>query len=405
MKYTELNNCLCCNSRNLIQHLDLGLQPLANSYRSQDEKLDEFELRTNLCTECFHLQLSIAVDPDLLFKNYSYVSGTSKTLHSYFEWFSNFVSEQTEIVDSTCVLDIACNDGTQLDYFKSKGFNTYGIDPAENLYSTSSQNHEIYCGYLDDLISKKWSNKFDYIIAQNVFAHNADPLNFLLKMSLMLKTNGRIYIQTSQSEMILNNEFDTIYHEHISFFNVNSMRELSRRVGITLVDVFKTPVHGSSYVFVFQMVSNLCEKINNILAYEKWQGLQTIDTYKFHANNALVTISEFNETIKTYRERGYKIIGYGAAAKGNTILNAAKVYLDIIIDDNDLKWDKYTPGSNSKIDGPHRLVDFYGSNVLFIPLAWNFYTEIMNRMNEHFANFGEVVSFKYFPIRQLVKIK
>lgn len=260
MKYTKLDKCLCCDSSELVTHLDLKTQPLANSYRKKNEILDEFELKTNLCTECYHLQLSIAVNPDLLFKNYLYVSGTSHTLRNYFNWFSDYVFELVDFKSNLKVLDIACNDGTQLDYLKEKGFETYGIDPAENLFPISSKNHTIYCGYLDPFISDKWENKFDVIIAQNVFAHNANPFDFLIKIKKMLATNGIVLIQTSQSEMILKNEFDTIYHEHISFFNSNSMLSLSKRANINLIDIIKTPVHGSSYVFVFKSNSLLKRK-------------------------------------------------------------------------------------------------------------------------------------------------
>ena len=148
MDYNKKNECICCANTNLTQILNLGEQPLANSYHSDGETLPKYPLNLNLCTKCYHLQLSHIVNPDLLFRNYLYVSGTSDTLREYFDWFVNFVNEYRGSISGS-VLDIACNDGTQLDYFKNKGWDTYGIDPSENLYPVSSNNHNIICGYFD----------------------------------------------------------------------------------------------------------------------------------------------------------------------------------------------------------------------------------------------------------------
>ena len=145
--YTEINECRVCSSSNLQEVLDLNEQPLANSYH-KGESLESFPLKINVCEECHHVQLSVVVNPDLMFKEYLYVSGTSKTLHEYFE---NFVSLCEEYVDSKGnVLDIACNDGTQLDKFKARGWKTFGVDPAVNLHPLSSKQHSIECDYWDE---------------------------------------------------------------------------------------------------------------------------------------------------------------------------------------------------------------------------------------------------------------
>ena len=172
--YKEKKDCVCCGKSNLSLVLDLNNQPLANSYHKEDELLEEYPLGLNLCEDCYHLQLTHIVNPDLLFKNYLYCSGTTQTLRDNFEWFSNFVLENSDIEVET-VLDIACNDGSQLDCFKSKGINTYGVDPAENLHELSSKNHNVICDYFD---SSLYDRMFDVIIAQNVFAHNENAKKF-----------------------------------------------------------------------------------------------------------------------------------------------------------------------------------------------------------------------------------
>ena len=169
----ELTECLCCGNKNLSMTLDLGVQPMANSYlKSPDEEELKFPLVLNLCRNCFHLQLSHAVNPDLLFRNYLYVSGTSQTLKDYFDWFANYsfdyFSERPK-----AVLDIACNDGTQLNSWKKLGLATYGIDPATNLHPISSAEHEVVLDYFtDEYVEHYKSKNLDIINAQNVFAHN-----------------------------------------------------------------------------------------------------------------------------------------------------------------------------------------------------------------------------------------
>ena len=241
----EIKECIACGSNNLVPLLDLGLQPLANSYlKSEDETEPYFPLATNYCKHCYHVQLTHKVDPDLLFKNYLYVSGTAKTQLEYFDWFAQFVMENHKVER---VLDIGCNDGSQLDAFKRLGAVTFGVDPAENLYDISSQNHSVHCGYFDDSFP---NIEVDAVICQNAFAHNYNQLGFLRNMNRVVKENGYIYITTSQADMIMNCEFDTIYHEHLSFYNIKSMDALCRRAGLNLVEVLKHPIHGNSYIFV-----------------------------------------------------------------------------------------------------------------------------------------------------------
>ncbi len=201
----ELNSCLCCENTDIRTILDLGNQPLANTYHN-GESLEVFPLKLNLCQNCWHLQLSHAVDPDLMFKNYLYVSGTSNTLRDYFDKFVDITLEYNR--NAKNVLDIACNDGSQLDSYKKKNLKTYGIDPAENLYTISKEKgHDIVVDYFTTDSVKKFQNtKFDIITAQNVFAHNTYPLEFLKTCKDILSDDGNLFIQTSQANMVVNNE-------------------------------------------------------------------------------------------------------------------------------------------------------------------------------------------------------
>jgi 2-polyprenyl-3-methyl-5-hydroxy-6-metoxy-1,4-benzoquinol methylase len=390
------NNCLACDSKNIHVVLDLGAQPLANSYKdTQLAAEDRYPLAVNLCHECFHLQLSHTVDPEIIYKNYLYVSGTSKTLGDYSNWFANFVKEYLGN-NAGSVLDIGCNDGSQLNYFKQLGFETYGIDPAENLHHLSQANHTVVCDFFGpDAVTKLFNDGYNAITAQNVFAHNPSPVEFLKSCRALMREHTLLFIQTSQADMVLNNEFDTIYHEHVNFFNTNSMRKLAARAALHLIDVVKTPIHGNSYIFVLSLNNSRQYHVQNIINLEA--PLLKLDTYQAWRDTVEANVCALKHQLDKFRSQGRLLIGYGAAAKGNTLLNYSGIQLDFIIDDNPLKQGKFTPGAGIEICGID-LLDRYTNqdNLVFVPLAWNFFAEIKQRIKLKRNNTSDVF-VKYFP--------
>lgn len=391
--YTKINNCLCCNSRDLKKILDLNKQPLANSYLKNKTDFEiNYPLAINYCPECTHIQLTHAVDPDKLFKNYLYVSGTTKTLKDYFDWFVDFTKKYT---DGKNVLDIACNDGTQLDSYKKNNYNTYGIDPAENLYDVSSKNHNIVCDYLSYESIGKFDILFDIIIAQNVFAHNTYPKEFLNICKSSLSKGGHIFIQTSQADMVKNNQFDTIYHEHISFFSVKSFCTLAKNVGLNVIDIQRSSVHGTSFIFVLS--NDGIDQSEKFISQEYELNLEIMEEY---SRKCKKIASDTFDRITQIKSEGYKVVGYGAAAKGNTFLNFSKINLDYIIDDNSLKQNLYTPGSRIPIYSSDKLIE-EKEKICIIPLAWNFFDEIRERViNLEVKN---CIFLKYFPEQSILK--
>lgn len=398
----KLDRCLACNSTELVPVLDLNTQPLANSYKeTREEVQQEFPLAINHCKHCHHVQLTHAVNPDLMFKDYLYVSGTSQTMRDHFWWFANYATEYYKMLNggtpATTVFDIGCNDGSQLDQFTKLGILTYGIDPAENLHEHSSLAHEVHLGYFDKEFVHSKDDNYDIITAQNVFAHNYDPFGFLDAAKDVMDDNSLLFIQTSQADMIKNNEFDTIYHEHISFYNINSMNELCNRVGLNLIDVVKCPLHGNSYIFVISKTINRHANIENHIDMEKRIGLLSDNTYVEYAKKCNEVVEKLKVEIKNYSEKGYMIVGYGAAAKGMTLLNYSGIDMNCIIDDNPLKQGRFTPGSNIPILSSERLElikDDVG--VVFVPLAWNFFDEIKKRIISK-RNNPKDIFLRYFP--------
>ncbi len=384
--YKKLDNCLCCGNRNLFVVLDLNTQPPANSFHKPNEELTEYELKLMGCEQCWHTQLSIAVDPAELFKHYLYVSGTSKTLRDYFDWFAKQYSGQK-------VLDIACNDGSQLDSFKKLGWQTWGVDPAENLVPTAqSKGHSVTCDFWNKDIAAQLP-VFDLITAQNVFAHTADISEFLQACKLVMQNESKLVIQTSQAYMFDNNEFDTIYHEHISFFSTSSMKAVCERNGLYLNKVSITDIHGSSYVFEIGLIANEHSSVAEQLAKESHR--YNLEFYKQYNANALNCLSALQSFVEQQKRLGKTVIGYGAAAKGMTVLNAGKIKLDLIIDDNELKQGLLTPGMNIPIYSSERL-HYIDHAVVFVPLAWNFYDEIVQRVKAARPDITDLF-VRYFP--------
>lgn len=382
----KLTECVACGSNKLKLVLDLHKQPLANSYKLKKEDWQpEFPLAINRCEECHHVQLTHAVDPALMFEDYLYVSGTTQTGREHFKQFAQFTKDLHG--SAKTVLDVGCNDGTQLDYFKELGLRTYGVDPAKNLWSKSSENHFVWCDYFND----KWvsgssglvkGTTFDIITAQNVFAHTANPLEFLHTAKNVMSDDSLLFVQTSQANMILNNEFDTIYHEHISFFNSQSMKKLCERAGLYLVNVDKMPIHGTSYIFTISRKERK-GNVDFVIAQEEKSGLYNPETYVKYANRCKQIVDELVMTVCQYTRSdvGWLAVGYGAPAKGMTLLNYSGLKLDFIIDDNPLKQGRFTPGSSIPIV-PASELEKYKDALVFVPLAWNFYDEIVRKIKK-----------------------
>jgi SAM-dependent methyltransferase len=315
------------------------------------------------------------------------------------DWYARFVTEQlADKYTVKCVLDIGCNDGSQLDSFRNLGYSTFGVDPARNLYSTSSQKgHTVWCAFWNKETAKHINNQFDVITTQNSFAHIPDPLAYLELARDRLADNGKMFISTSQADMVLNGEFDTIYHEHISYYNATSMQALARRAGLYLVDVVKTPIHGISYIFILAKQPANEQRIANIIAMEAGPGLDRAQTYTDWALGVKDLMTRLREQIEEYQAWGYHVIGYGAAAKGMTLLNASGIRMDAVVDDNPLKQNTWCPGTSIPVVSSEYIRGIPATQrVVFVPLAWNFYSEITRKIRTIRDNRRDIF-LRYFP--------
>jgi nucleoside-diphosphate-sugar epimerase len=411
ISYKIIDKCRVCGT-STKSLLNLGNQPLANNYTKYHETLDynplhlnaeeKYPLHLHYCTNCYHTQLNCVVHPNKLFKNYLYVSGTSQTLKKFFNEFAvatlfyHCGRIDSQNLTEIKVLDIACNDGSQLDAFYNFMNNieshvkitTVGVDPAENIYrdiSSHKSEHDIYCEFFSQSTVNKLKEKyghFDIIIAQNVFAHIDYPSDFLNFTSQLMHNDSSLYIQTSQKNMILENQFDTAYHEHLSFFNTNSMNILCHKNDLILSNVHEHPIHGTSYIFEIGKTPRDNNNVQEILKEEFNSGLYTDATYQFYNLRCLQYRNNFCNKVLQYKLEDKQIIAFGSTAKSMTVFNFCNLsnsHIDFMIDENQLKQGLFTPGSNILVCPILDLKDITNDCVILIT-AWNFYNEIKEKI-------------------------
>ena len=428
ISYKIIDKCRVCDTQTKSL-LDLGKQPLANNYTKYHETLDynqyhinaeeTFPLHLHICPNCFHTQLNCVVRPEKLFKNYLYVSGTSQTLNKFFNEFAlatifsqylkmyggnENVENEIQNVELK-VLDIACNDGSQLDAFTICAENTgphlkittVGVDPAENIYeqfSSKKSQHDIYCEFFTQETVNKLKEKyghFDIIIAQNVFAHIDYPKDFLNYASQLMNNNSTLYIQTSQKNMIMETQFDTVYHEHLSFFNSNSMKLLCDVNNLILNNIHEHQIHGTSYIFeIGKLLTEMPSNTQEVLFEEFTRGMYNMNTYDKYRLSCLKYKNELNSMILDYKLNDRQVIAFGSTAKSMTVLNFCGInnnYIDVMIDENPLKQNLFTPGSNIIVGGIEELKHVQ-ENAVIIITAWNFYTEIKNKIQDKLREYN-----------------
>jgi len=400
MKYSRKKDCRCCKQKNLLLYLDLGKQPLANSYH-KGKKTPEIPLEVMLCRNCFHSQLSVVVNPDEMFKNYLYVSGTTATFRKHTEELAKDAVKRIKHKPIR-VLDIACNDGTQLEHFRKLGCEVMGVDPAKNLRKiTLAKKIPVLVDYWTQKNALSLRKKFDIITATNVFAHVDDIDEFLLASKIVLADDGYLILEFPYADnLISNNEFDTIYHEHLSYFLVNSLKTAVERLGFRIADIIRTPIHGGSIRFFLRVgKAKHSDKVSRLIQSEKKKGLLNKKSYIAYSRRIKKNKKDMVLLVSKLKKTDKKVIGYGAGAKGNTMLNYFKINLDYIVDDNDLKWGWKTPGRNILIKGPSVLTEEKG-NLYIVILSWNFYNEVVKKIKTLRSNAKDTAILCVPTVRQ-----
>lgn len=369
--------CRCCGAVDLVRVLDLGRQPLANSYTPRPTALPTYPLELFACRACSHAQLGVVVDPDAMFRHYLYVSGTSRTLRAHFAGLAGeaigWAGRQP-----TRVLDLACNDGTLLAAFRAAGCEVAGVDPAENLVATArAAGLAVTAGYWP-AAGAAVAGRFDVITACNVLAHVADPRAFLAAALDRLTPGGLVVLEFPYArEMLERCEWDTIYHEHLSYFLAAPFRRLVDGIGASVAHARQISIHGGSLrLAVRPGGGGHCPEFLGLAAREERDGLLGLEAYRRFAAEADETCRRLAALAVTPDVARRTLVGYGASAKGNTLLNRCPLPLAWIADDNPLKHGYWTPGLGVPIRPPADLAAEPG-DVCLVLLAWNFADEIL----------------------------
>jgi hypothetical protein len=396
MDYNLAFACRCCGGTDLRPVLDLGRQPLANSYLQEPAELPTYPLELQVCAACFHSQLSVIVRPDLMFRHYLYVSGTSRTLRAHFAGFARAALGWVQARPAR-VLDLACNDGTLLEAFRREGCLVSGVDPAQNLVRLArGKGLEVFEGYWPQAQAQV-QGKFDLITAANVLAHVADPCAFLEAALGYLANKGAIVLEFPYCrEMILHGEWDTIYHEHLSYFLVSPLLRLLDRLGAAVSHVCHVPVHGGSLrLAVRPGQADHCPEALALAEAEGWDGLLDLTTYEALGHRVEDTCRQLRALLGPPAAAGRPVVAYGASAKGNTLLNYCPLPLAYIVDDNPLKHGYVTPGRHLPIR-PTATLAAEPPGLWLLLLAWNFADEILGNVRHLRPGRGDTAVF-YVP--------
>jgi nucleoside-diphosphate-sugar epimerase len=380
MFYIFTTRCRVCKKNGLELILDLGNQPLVNNLLlSSDNDSECFPLNIYECKQCHHTQLGCTVPPLKMFNFYTYVSGVSSSAIAHFKMITEYLISFTKGRKS--VLEIASNDGCQLDFFKLAGFQTFGIDPAKNICDIANKKgHTIICDYWGDKDFSILPKEFDIILAQNVLAHVPDPVAFVKKCVEYMTDDTILYLQTSQCDMYLHNEFDTIYHEHMSFFTLESFKYLAEKCNLTITNMKKFAIHGTSYGLSFKKGNGEhCSEFMQYLMNDRSLELYSSSFYYKYRSNIIKFKYDILNILEEYK-KNYTIVGYGAAAKGITMLNYINFKnIDYIVDDSELKYGKFTPGLKIPIVSKEILQNDT-RNLLIIILPWNIKEELIQKI-------------------------
>ena len=386
--------CRHCNNALNKEFLDLSNQPPSNAYICR-ENIDKSEiyhpLKVYVCESCWLVQIpEYANAKDLFTDEYAYFSSVSSSWNMHAKRFVIDAIKNLNLDKTTNVLEIASNDGYLLQNFKGTDIPFLGIEPTKSCAKVSKakgiETREVFftSSYAEALKEEK---KFKLIIANNVLAHVPDINDFLKGISIILEKRGYVSIEFPHLlELIKNNQFDTIYHEHFSYLSLKVVRKISSQYNLEVVDVEKLSTHGGS-LRVWMRFKGLCaisKNVASVLNEEKAFNLENINVYQNFKEKVNKVKYEFLNYLLKKKEFNERVIGYGAAAKGNTLLNFAGVKADLIefvIDKAPIKQGKYLPGSHIPIVSPEILNNGDFKELIVFP--WNIISEIKKQLNEY----------------------
>jgi SAM-dependent methyltransferase len=395
--------CRSCGHTALVPILSLGTTPLANALRSDGElhapeKL--FPLDLAFCPHCALVQITKTIPPDELFRDYVYFSSFSDTMLRHATALVDRVATERNLGARSLAMEAASNDGYLLKNYKARGIPVLGIEPAHNVARVAIEG----CGIptREEFFTAEFAERLaaegcraDVFHAHNVLAHVPDLNGFVGGIRTVLKPDGVAIIEAPYVKDMLDHcEFDTIYHEHLSYFSLTALDSSFRRSGLVVVDVERVPIHGGTLRLFASHAerASVSPRVNALLEEEASWGVSTARPYFEFA----MRVGEIKDSLRSLlgqlKADGCKIAGYGASAKGSTLLNYCGIgreTLDFVVDRSTVKQGKFTPGTQLKIFSPDKLLEEQPDYTLL--LTWNFAEEILEQQGEYRRRGGRFV--------------
>jgi SAM-dependent methyltransferase len=396
-------DCRGCGSRQLRRFLTLGPQPLANAFpRDPGEFAAEarYPLDVYLCERCALVQLVDVIDPEVLFRDYIYVTGTSDTIAAHNVAYARTVVERLGLGADDLVVEVASNDGSLLGRFQAHGVRTLGVEPATNIAALARERGvETVNRFFDASAAaeiRASHGEARAVVGNNVLAHVDDARGFLRGCRDLLAEDGLVIVEVPYlREMVERLEYDTIYHEHLCYFSVTALRTLCEAAGLRLVDVERVPVHGGSirvYAGRRERHPEHAPAALAMIAEETLLGLTSLPRFTRFAADVEANRLAVRQLLERLVASGQRVVGYGAPAKGNTLLNHCAIGTELLpytVDKSALKVGRYTPGMHLPVRPPEALLDDQPDYVMI--LAWNFADEIMRQQHEYAARGGRFI--------------
>lgn len=393
-------SCRFCEKPLTHSFCDLETSPLSNAYLKEEDlccKEPFYPLHAYVCDHCYLVQLEEFESPEEIFGDYAYFSSYSESWLKHAEKYVELMINRFGIDSSQQVVEIASNDGYLLRYFVEKKIPVLGIEPAANVAQVAqSSGIPTVVKFFGVQTAKELlveGKQADLLLGNNVLAHVPRLNDFVEGMKILLKPQGVITMEFPHLLKLMNeNQFDTIYHEHFSYFSLLTVESVFAKHGLEIFDVDELPTHGGSLrIYAKHQNDNskkVSDRVHNLKQRERQSELDSLPGYQNFQAKVQKTKEGLLKFLKEAKERGETVVGYGAPAKGNTLLNYCKIGKDLIeytVDRSPHKQERYLPGTHIPIKKVEAISQTKPDYLLILP--WNLKEEIMQQMH-HIRSWG-----------------